>query len=480
MKKFFIFLTALFVAASCTTDTEDSTTPPVEIEYLTGTIFSLSEFGQYCFPSGDTWEISDQSATTADFEGISAAIEYISRNDYSRQIEIEFTNMTEIPQYAIFGEELNSSSRNFAALVSISAPNATSIGAYAFEFCTLLESVDLPLVEIVGAAAFKDCISLEALELLSATEIGYSAFNGCTSMATLNIPLVETIGMQAFRQCSSLESVELAEVLTLGEAAFAYCTSMTELKAPVVESIGAYAFCGAYMLSALEIDVVEEIGDCAFASCDGLTSVVIPSSTLSIGAGVFSDCTSLTELIVESPNFILEDGILYDAQRTIAITALLTVVEGEITLADTVTELSARTFYNCAMITSVELPSVLVVSESAFAYCSSLTDVTLAAATTLDTNAFYNCEIMTNFSAPYLTVIGERAFYNCDDLTEVYFATASGVMLESIDVHAFDSANVSDLNMYVGAANDEYVTYGDTLTVGDFSAEFLSVTVLEE
>jgi hypothetical protein len=78
--------------------------------------------------------------------------------------------------------------------------SVTSIGNYAFYFCSSLTSVTIPS---------------------SVTSIGYRAFYSCDSLTSVTIPAsVTSIGNWAFDYCSSLSSVTLSRQTEVGEGAF--------------------------------------------------------------------------------------------------------------------------------------------------------------------------------------------------------------------------------------------------------------------
>ena len=86
----------------------------------------------------------------------------------------------------------------------------TSIGNYAFSWCSGLTSVDIPDgVTSIGNSAFSDCISLTSVTIPgSVTSIGNSAFSDCISLTSVTIPgSVTSIGNSAFRYCDSLKSI---------------------------------------------------------------------------------------------------------------------------------------------------------------------------------------------------------------------------------------------------------------------------------
>ncbi len=165
----------------------------------------------------DTWTIIDSSATTADFAGLSAAIEALSGS--GREISLEFPNMTTIPEYAIFGTSSYDDATKAAyasdALVSVSAESATTIGQYAFYCCGYIKDVDFP----------------------AATNINTFAFYGCTSLTSICFPAATTFYNHCFRECTSLVRAEFPAALTLNQYVVQRCTSLTELHLATADGV---------------------------------------------------------------------------------------------------------------------------------------------------------------------------------------------------------------------------------------------------
>ena len=86
----------------------------------------------------------------------------------------------------------------------------TSIGSYAFYYCSSLTSVTIP-----------DGV----------TSINYRTFCNCKSLTSITIPNAVTyIGEQAFYNCSSLTSITIPDTVTyIDEKAFYNCTSLTSV-----------------------------------------------------------------------------------------------------------------------------------------------------------------------------------------------------------------------------------------------------------
>ena len=111
-------------------------------------------------------------------------------------------------------------------------PGVTTIGDYAFNGCTSLESVDIAdTVTSIGAVAFDYCISLKNIVIPSSvTVIKEEAFSE-SGLETIEIENgLETIEQMAFLYCQNLKTVILPESVTsIGDFAFILCDKLETL-----------------------------------------------------------------------------------------------------------------------------------------------------------------------------------------------------------------------------------------------------------
>ena len=168
-------------------------------------------------------------------------VEVTYRGSSYDEYEDEYTGKVVIPESVIYNDKTYS---------------VTSIGSYAFCYCSGLTSIAIPN---------------------SVTRIGSYAFYYCSGLTSIVIPnSVTSIGSDAFSSCEKLSSV------TIGNS---------------VTSIGRYAFYKCKGLTSVTIgNSVTSIGESAFFNCRKLTSVEIPNSVTSIGESVFANCAEISNV----------------------------------------------------------------------------------------------------------------------------------------------------------------------------------------
>ena len=219
-----------------------------------------------------------------------------SQRDKIKTVVIK-DGVTSIGKYAFFW---------CSGLTSITIPNSvTSIGEHAFANCSGLTSITIPnSVTSIGDGAFSGCSGLTSITIPnSVTSIGNGAFLGCSGLTSITIPnSVKSIGNQTFWLCSGLTSITIPNSVTsIGNETFWLCSGLTSVTIPnSVTSLGKFAFYGCSGLTSITIpNSVTNIGKSAFLGCTGLTSITIPNSVTSIGDYAFDGCSGLTSITFE-------------------------------------------------------------------------------------------------------------------------------------------------------------------------------------
>jgi hypothetical protein len=319
----------------------------------------------------------------------------------------------------------------------------TSIGGYAFYYCTSLTSVTIPnSVTSIGSYAFCDCSSLSSVTIgTNVTRIADRAFNWCTRLTSVVIPnSVTSLGECAFAYCSSLSAITVDTHNTSysSVAGVLFDKSQTTLiEYPggrvgiytipdSVTSIGDWAFGGCSSLTNVTIpNSVTNIGDHAFESCGNLTSVTIPDSVTCIGDGAFSDCYSLTNVTIgDSVTSIGDDAFYYCTSLT------------NVTIGNSVTSIGDEAFLGCTSLTAITVDALNFFYSSLDGVFFNKTQTTLIqypggkagnyaipdSVTNIGNLAFCGCHSLTNVTIPdSVTNIGAAAFSYCYSLTNIYF-----------------------------------------------------------
>ena len=246
----------------------------------------------YCYSLTDVYF----GGTEEQWNGISIW----SENEDLTSANIHFSAETEELRYELNGDDngYTVTGKGTATDTDIVIPSeynglpVTSIGNWAFYFCTSLTSIVIPdSVTSIGFSAFDYCYSLTSITV-NENNTAFASIDGnlynkdkttlikyATGKTATEFTIpdsVTSIGSSAFYDCDSLTSVTIGNSVTnIGDWAFEACTSLTSV------TIG---------------NGVTSIGFSAFRSCTSLTSVVIPDSVTSIGKDAFDYCYSLTNV----------------------------------------------------------------------------------------------------------------------------------------------------------------------------------------
>ena len=390
----------------------------------------------------------------------------------------------------------------------------TSIGDGAFASCSSLTEVTIPEgVTSIGGTAFAHCSSLTEVTIpKSVTSIGYNAFQSCSSLTKATIPEgVTSIRGSVFEGCSSLREVTIPKSVTSIEShAFYNCGALAtvyyggtqedwdalkknigEYNTPLLNAniicaiqesngfeytvTGDEATITGYTGSAENIVIPSELGgkpvtaiaDKAFEGYKNIVNIYIPKTIKAIGEDAFQNATSnLIRFICyegtenEWANIAIQKGNEELNPREFDDVAWFRLYECNLS-GDMVYQASddaATLVRYFGSDSKVDIPAelggkpVTEIGEWAFAYYSSLTEVTIPeGVTSIRAFAFRSCSSLTKAIIPEgVTSIGESAFQSCGSLTEVTIPKS----VTSIEYFAFCDCGALATVYYGGTQED--------------------------
>ena len=316
--------------------------------------------------------------------------------------------------------------------------SVTSIGDYAFAWCTSLTNITIP-----G----------------SVTSIGVSAFRGCTALTSIIIPdSVTFIDSSAFYDCENLIFNEYDNAYYLGNSDNPY-VALVKAKDGSIHSCEINSNCRLILNS-------------AFGGCTSLTSITIPDSVTSIGTEAFYNCTSLSHVYIndlESWCNISFSGYvsnpMYYSHSLYLNGELLT----ELIIPNTITEIKDYCFAACGSIRKAIIPdSVTRIGYQSFRYCDHMTSLTLGRnVTIINSDAFINCyrlvEIINNSNLllfPNTAGVGNLTTY----AKQIITSEAYSKLLTTNDGHVLylDNEEVYYID-YIG--NERFVELPSSVTI---------------
>ena len=277
--------------------------------------------------------------------------------------------------------------------------------------------------EIAGLYSFENKTSIKSVVIGDSVQNIYTSFNNCTNLSSLTVGLSVSSFYASFSGCSIKTLIYNAR----------NCPAFWER-------------CIYYPFDNLEHVVignnVETIPD-GFCSGTRITEIVIPKSVKTIGKDCWKWC-HISSIAVD------EENTHFDSRgncNAIIETATNTLIKGcqSTTIPNNVSIIGESAFEYCSELTDIVIPnSVIEIGDCAFKGCTGLTSIEIPNSVVrlgdfvedvgdIDTDkhgAFNGCSGLTTISLPSsLEIIGDCSFYECTELTNVSipdFATTIG------------------------------------------------------
>ena len=217
------------------------------------------------------------------------------------------------------------------------------------------------------------------------------------------------VGKHVFFMCNMLQKIEIpSSVIKLENNPFSGCQNLKlENHSPnynIVDDViydadfSSVTGClNSIKTDRLVLKNVKRICRNSFWNCKGIKTIVLPNTLQTIGYNPFVGCTNI-EFVSNSPEYVVENGILFTADKSTIVCYPSKLAKGEIHIPDTVTKLERGAFSGCTEMTAIHLHNVSVISKTCFTNCDSLTQV---------------------YCSDLVSYIGEWAFAHCKNLKEL-------------------------------------------------------------
>lgn len=234
----------------------------------------------------------------------------------------------------------------------------------------------------------------------------------------------------AFSECSKLKTVTFEEgskLTKIGKYAFAGCMSLSEINFPEgLKEIGDNAF--SYKTSNGYLPTGRAT---LYYNLYSLKEITLPASLEKIGDGAFPPLVFDIKLADGNKNFVIDNGILYNADKTVLIKAFNPT--GDVTVPSTVTKINSYAFYY----QTSDVMSEVVWTSKFFQYSENPVKKdpaigTLTIPSSVETIGEYGLALMSadtktpykelNLPSKFSVNLGKNAFANNPLVKEMYVA----------------------------------------------------------
>ena len=156
-------------------------------------------------------------------------------------------------------------------------------------------------------------------------------------------------------------------------------------------------------------DETEAIADGVFKDCTKLSEIILPPTLTKIGNHAFENCSALAAIDLSYVDTIKEAAFAYCSSLK------------EISLSDKIGYLCNGIFLGCTGLKQITLPqNVAYIGCECFKDCSSLSYITMLGVMEIDNNAFEGCSGLGSLQFPKTLIhISPNAFSFCDKLQTV-------------------------------------------------------------
>lgn len=374
---------------------------------------------------------------------IPETVTYFARNAFEGCTNLKnFTIPSSLATNTFFADKLKSSDYKFKVIVN------SDVAANAFEVNLGLVEVEISdSVTSIGFKGFSGCTSLKKITFVEGSElssIGDYAFYYCTSLEEIVIPAsVVTIVEYAFYNCENLKKVTFENDSQLNEIqdyAFKECTSLEEISIPasVTSLVKSFFNCNKLKKVTFEGNSITVIPSETFGNCDSLEEITIPSSVKTIDRRAFVYSDNLRNVIFTSDSQC--ETINNEAFKDCPNVRLI--ISSDLATNSSFATMLKSDAYKFKLIVNEDL------DESAFDANKGLYEVEiLANVTKIGNAAFYECENLEKVTfeeGSRLTTIGYGAFHTCN-ITEIVIPASVTWIKDYAFAYCFNLSKVTYL-----------------------------------
>ena len=175
-----------------------------------------------------------------------------------------------------------------------------------------------------------------------------------------------------------------------------------------VTAIGSGAFADNKTVKSIVLESSSiTLGDYAFTNCQSLESIVFKGTVDSMGQKVFNMCTSLKSISISTNGTISIGMGAFSNCKSLETVKIIGRIDS----------IGVGAFSNCSSLKNLMLPeNVREIGDAAFSYCSSLREFNISGLEIIGNSAFKDCSNMEKFvieGSTEIKSIGENSFYGC-------------------------------------------------------------------
>ena len=290
-----------------------------------------------------------------------------------------------------------------------------------------------------------------------------SAANGTNDFQMNQNTLVKYTG--------TASSVSISDtVKIIGEEAFAENLGLNVVSSGKnIKSISYAAFANCTYLSKIDIsDSVEEIGNSVFSGCENLTKINFGKNLKKVGNGVFAGCNSLETITIDkdNPYFVVDDGALYDKDKTTLYAYLNGNDATSYKMPNTVEKIKEYAFWGNQTLENISLSgSLKEIPGYAFANCKNLQEIAIPySVRSIDAKAFENCLSLKDTNIPSSVLyVDSTAFAGCHKLNIIADeGSAAYAFFQTFDKSTITTAEEDDTKEIVVSSKGSALSESDT------------------